>query len=216
MRVHILIASTPYPRWQSIFSLHELALHFQSSTPSQIVLETEWLIGTLDVHVGRYAGRTLAFLIDDFEFYLIFLAQYLLWILIHKGVMYEWLPLKPNALSDPMTRLQTSSSMNFHGLGPLMHYCTQRQKTSCLRRTSCQSVHIVMCASLPRNRMSCSWLLFRSHGLRRSMSWANKRLYSPPHGASSFHATIYFPVVWLPSVGFLFYTVWCGIRCIMT
>jgi hypothetical protein len=37
---------------QSIFSRHELTLHFQSPTPSQILLETEGLIGTLDVHIG--------------------------------------------------------------------------------------------------------------------------------------------------------------------
>jgi hypothetical protein len=74
-----------------------------------------------------------------------------------------------NALSDSMTRLKTSSSMNGHGLGPLMHYCNLRQKTMPAPNVMHVS-HIFMCASLPRSRLSCAWLRFRSHGLRRSMA----------------------------------------------
>ena len=84
-----------------------------------------------------------------------------------------------NALSDSMTRLQTSSTMNGHGLGPLMHCCKLRQKTSCRRRTSCQSAHnIFMCASFPRNQMSCSWWLLpwpNAKKYRSSCRWPNAK-----------------------------------------
>ena len=119
-----------------------------------------------------------------------------------------------NALSDSMTRLQTSSTMNGHGLGPLMHCCKLRQKTSCRRRKSCQSV-ILSCALLSLV-IECLALGYGFKVMVFVEVW-------PVQQASLLPATRYIisscnnNFVWLlglPSAGFSFYAepdmmVWC-------